>query len=97
MLFQAGALFGSMTLAENVALPLQQYTDLPPDFIDLVVRLKLALVNLLGYENHLPEEISGGMKKRAGLARALALDPAILFLMNLRPAWIPSLRLSWII
>lgn len=79
MLFQAGALFGSMTLAENVALPLQKYTDLPPDFIDLVVRLKLALVNLLGYENHLPEEISGGMKKRAGLARALALDPAILF------------------
>jgi phospholipid/cholesterol/gamma-HCH transport system ATP-binding protein len=79
MLFQAGALFGSMTLAENVALPLQKYTDLPRDMIDLIVRMKLNLVNLSGYENHLPEELSGGMKKRAGLARAMALDPAILF------------------
>lgn len=79
MLFQAGALFGSMTLAENVALPLEQYTDLSPELIELVVRLKLALVNLLGYEHYLPEELSGGMRKRAGLARALALDPSILF------------------
>ncbi len=79
MLFQAGALFGSMTLAENIALPLQKYTNLSKGMIDLIVRMKLGLVNLIGYENHLPEEISGGMKKRAGLARAMALDPAILF------------------
>jgi len=79
MLFQAGALFGSMTLAENIALPLQKYTDLSRETIDLIVKMKLGLVNLSGYENHLPEEISGGMKKRAGLARAMALDPAILF------------------
>lgn len=79
VLFQSGALFGSMTLAENVALPLQEYTDLPQDTIDLIVKMKLGLVNLVGYENHLPEEISGGMKKRAGLARAMALDPTILF------------------
>jgi phospholipid/cholesterol/gamma-HCH transport system ATP-binding protein len=79
VLFQSGALFGSMTLAENVALPLQEYTDLSPDTIDLVVKMKLGLVNLAGYENHLPSEISGGMKKRAGLARAMALDPTVLF------------------
>lgn len=79
MLFQAGALFGSMTLAENISVPLQQYTRLPGKIIDLIVRMKLSLVNLTGFENHLPEEISGGMKKRAGLARAMALDPAILF------------------
>ena len=79
VLFQSGALFGSMTLAENVALPLQEYTDLPADAIDTLVRMKLALVNLSGYENHLPAEISGGMKKRAGLARAMALNPRILF------------------
>ncbi len=79
MLFQAGALFGSMTLAENIALPLQKYTNLSKDMIDLIVKMKLGLVNLSGYENHLPEEISGGMKKRAGLARAMSLDPAILF------------------
>jgi phospholipid/cholesterol/gamma-HCH transport system ATP-binding protein len=79
VLFQSGALFGSMTLAENVALPLQEYTDLSAAEIDAVVRMKLSLVNLAGYENHLPEEISGGMKKRAGLARAMALDPTVLF------------------
>jgi phospholipid/cholesterol/gamma-HCH transport system ATP-binding protein len=79
VLFQSGALFGSMTLAENVALPLAEYTDLPPETIELIVKMKLGLVNLAGYENHLPEEISGGMKKRAGLARAMALDPTILF------------------
>ncbi len=79
VLFQSGALFGSMTLAENVALPLATYTDLPDDAIDRLVKLKLSLVNLSGYENHLPEELSGGMKKRAGLARAMALDPAVLF------------------
>jgi phospholipid/cholesterol/gamma-HCH transport system ATP-binding protein len=79
VLFQSGALFGSMTLAENVSLPIFEYTDLDPDAIELIVRMKLGLVNLAGYENHLPSEISGGMKKRAGLARAMALDPTILF------------------
>jgi phospholipid/cholesterol/gamma-HCH transport system ATP-binding protein len=79
VLFQSGALFGSMTLGENVALPLQEYTDLDAATIELIVRMKLALVNLAGYENHLPSEVSGGMMKRAGLARAMALDPTILF------------------
>lgn len=79
VLFQSGALLGSLTLYENVALPLQAYTNLPPAAIDEIVRMKLALVNLNGYQNHLPEELSGGMKKRAGLARAMALDPEILF------------------
>jgi len=79
VLFQSGALLGSLTLYENVALPLQAYTDLSPAAIEEIVRMKLALVNLEGYQNHLPEEISGGMKKRAGLARAMALDPEILF------------------
>jgi phospholipid/cholesterol/gamma-HCH transport system ATP-binding protein len=77
--FQSGGLFGSMTLAENVALPLQEYTDLSRRTIDLIVKMKLGMVNLAGYENHLPEELSGGMKKRAGLARAMALDPTVLF------------------
>jgi phospholipid/cholesterol/gamma-HCH transport system ATP-binding protein len=77
--FQSGGLFGSMTLGENVALPLQEYTDLSPEMIDLVVKMKLGIVELAGYENHLPEELSGGMKKRAGLARAMALDPKVLF------------------
>lgn len=79
VLFQSGALFGSMTLAENIALPLQEYTDLSADAIAAIIKMKLGLVNLAGYENHLPEEISGGMKKRAGLARAMALDPTVLF------------------
>lgn len=79
VLFQSGALFGSMTLAENVGLTLQEFTDLDDETIDRIVKMKLALVNLPGYENHLPEEISGGMAKRAGLARAMALDPSILF------------------
>ena len=79
ILFQAGALWSSLTLAENVALPLQEFTDLAPDFIDEVVSLKLSLVGLGGFEDFYPAEISGGMKKRAGLARAMALDPEILF------------------
>jgi len=79
VLFQSGALFGSMTLAENVALPLEEYTDLAPGEVLSLVKMKLGLVQLAGYENHLPGEISGGMKKRAGLARAMALDPTILF------------------
>jgi len=79
VLFQSGALWSSMTLAENVALPLQLYTKLTPRERADVVRLKLALVGLRGFENYYPSEISGGMKKRAGLARAMALDPDILF------------------
>jgi phospholipid/cholesterol/gamma-HCH transport system ATP-binding protein len=77
--FQGGALFGSMTVAENIALPLREYTDLAPEDIDLIVRMKLGLVNLAGFENHLPEELSGGMIKRVGLARALALEPRVVF------------------
>ncbi len=79
ILFQSGALFGSMTLAENIALPIRAYTDMPEEYINEIVSMKLALVDLAGYENHLPSEISGGMKKRAGLARAMALNPKILF------------------
>jgi phospholipid/cholesterol/gamma-HCH transport system ATP-binding protein len=80
VLFQSGALFGSMTLGQNVSLPLETWTDLPQDEIDEVVRRKLRLVGLGGFENHLPAELSGGMKKRAGIARALALDPPLVYL-----------------
>ena len=79
VLYQSGALWSSMTLAENVALPLGEYTDLSPHEIRDVVSLKLALVGLAGFEDFYPSEISGGMRKRAGLARAMALDPDILF------------------
>jgi len=79
VLYQGGALWSSMTLAENVALPLEEYTDLAQDQIKDMVSLKLALVGLAGFEDYFPAEISGGMKKRAGLARAMALDPDILF------------------
>jgi len=78
--YQSGALFGSMTLLENVCLPLEEFTDLPRDARDLLGRMKLKLVGLQGFEDHLPAAISGGMQKRAAIARALALDPAILFL-----------------
>ena len=77
--FQGGALFGSLTLGQNVALPLEEYTALPPETVALLVRIKLAMVKLDGYEEFMISELSGGMKKRAALARALALDPAILF------------------
>lgn len=80
VLFQTAALFGSMTLADNVALPLREYMHLSPETVDLIVRMKLGMVNLAGYGNHLPSELSGGMRIRAGLARAMALDPGILFL-----------------
>ena len=80
VLFQGGALWSSMTLAENVGLPLQQYTDLSDEEIREQASLKLALAGLAGFEDYYPSEISGGMRKRAGLARALALDPQILFL-----------------
>ena len=79
VLFQGGALWSSMTLAENIALPLEEYTDLPASDIRSVASLKLALVGLRGFEDYYPSEISGGMRKRAGLARAMALDPEILF------------------
>jgi phospholipid/cholesterol/gamma-HCH transport system ATP-binding protein len=79
VLFQGGALWSSLTLIENVALPLEQYTDLSRRDVMSVAALKLALVGLAGFEGFYPAEISGGMRKRAGLARAIALDPEILF------------------
>jgi phospholipid/cholesterol/gamma-HCH transport system ATP-binding protein len=79
VLFQSGALWSSMTLAENVALPLGEYTKHTPAEIAEIASLKLALVGLAGFEDFYPSEISGGMRKRAGLARAMALDPEILF------------------
>jgi phospholipid/cholesterol/gamma-HCH transport system ATP-binding protein len=79
VLYQQGALWSSMTLAENVALPLEMYTDLSAREIAEIVSLKLALVGLKGFEDFYPSEISGGMRKRAGLARAMALDPELLF------------------
>jgi phospholipid/cholesterol/gamma-HCH transport system ATP-binding protein len=79
VLYQAGALFSSLTLQENVAVPLKEFTNLSESMIHSIAKLKLSLVGLKGYENFFPSEISGGMKKRAGLARALALDPEILF------------------
>jgi phospholipid/cholesterol/gamma-HCH transport system ATP-binding protein len=79
VLFQSGGLWSSMTLAENIGLLLEEYTDLTPGEIREVASLKLALVGLKGFENYYPSQISGGMQKRAGLARAMALDPEILF------------------
>jgi len=79
MLFQSSALIGSLTLAENIALPLYEFTTLPEEMIERIVKIKLGMVGLSGYDNYLPSELSGGMKKRAGIARAMALDPSILF------------------
>ena len=79
ILFQRGALWSSMTLAENVRLPLEQFTPLSPADIDEAAALKLSLVGLRGFEDYFPSEISGGMQKRAALARAIALDPDVLF------------------
>jgi len=79
VLYQSGALFSSLTLAENIALPLGEFTDMSSGEISDIVSYKLALVGLAGFEDYYPSEISGGMQKRAGLARAMALDPEILF------------------
>ncbi len=79
MLFQSAALFNSMTIADNVALPLREHTKLEESTIQIMVKMKLELVGLSGFENFKPAQLSGGMKKRAGLARALAMDPEILF------------------
>jgi phospholipid/cholesterol/gamma-HCH transport system ATP-binding protein len=79
ILYQKGAMWSSMTLAENIAIPLEEYTDLKPGPIRELASLKLSLVGLAGFEDYYPSEISGGMMKRAGLARAMALDPEILF------------------
>jgi phospholipid/cholesterol/gamma-HCH transport system ATP-binding protein len=79
VLFQSDALLGSLTLGENVALPLGAVTTLSPETVHWIVRMKLGMVGLSGYENHYPAELSGGMRKRGGLARAMALDPKVLF------------------
>lgn len=80
VMYQSGALWSSLTLAENIALPLEEHTRIPAKTIREIVAYKLALVGLSGFENYYPSDISGGMNKRAGIARAMALDPDILFL-----------------
>ncbi len=80
VMFQGGALFGSMTVGENVALPLERWTDLPPEAVTAIVRAKLGLVGLRAAEDKLPSDLSGGMVKRAAIARAMVLEPAVLFL-----------------
>src|SRR6202790_5612934 len=79
MSFQGGALFGSMSVGENVSLPLREHTKLEESTIEIMLRLKLEQVGLAGFEYHMPSQLSGGMKKRAAVARALAMDPEILF------------------
>jgi phospholipid/cholesterol/gamma-HCH transport system ATP-binding protein len=80
VMYQSGALFGSMTLLENIMLPLEEFTNLPQESREIIAAMKLKLVNLEGFEHFMPSEISGGMKKRAAIARAMALDPKIMFL-----------------
>jgi len=79
MLFQSAALFDSLTVGENIALPLREHTKLDEDIIQIMIKMKLELVGLRGFENLMPAQLSGGMKKRVGLARAIAMDPAIVF------------------
>lgn len=79
MLFQSGALFDSLTVGENIALPLREHTELDENIIGIVVKMKLELVGLRGFEHLMPSQLSGGMKKRVGLARAIAMDPSIVF------------------
>ncbi len=83
VMYQSGALFGSMTLLENVSLPLEEFTDLPLDAIRLIAMMKLQRVGLSGFADLMPSELSGGMQKRAAIARAMALDPHLLFLDEL--------------
>ncbi len=80
MMYQAGALFGSMTLLENVAMPIEEFTDMSKEAVETAAKIKLSLVGLAGFEHYLPVRISGGMQKRAAIARALALDPKLIFL-----------------
>lgn len=90
ILYQSGALWSSMTLAENIALPLHHFSHHKPPLIREIVSFKLSLVGLAGFESYYPSQISGGMRKRAALARAIALDPDFLFLMNHQQGLIPS-------
>ena len=95
VLFQSSALFSSMTIGENIALPLQEYTDLDYATIDLIVRMKLGMVNLAGYGNHYPAELSGGMKNAPALPEPWPLTRLCFSLMNCRQVWTPLPPPSW--